>query len=138
MIGIQGKDIDYSKADPSTWCSSWMCRAPWEIRINCRLLKKPVQTIDQLSEKDRIAIVVYAGAAGLVPPSTPANDKIAIKESTGQPAGRRLHCRRTRNRTGLQTAADNLIRNGNNRVILCTDGDFQCGRFQRCRDGPPH
>ena len=79
--------------------------------------------------------MVYAGAAGLVLPSTPANDKIAIKALDNLQAGGS-----TAGGQGIElaykTAADNLIRNGNNRVILCTDGDFQRGRFQRCRDGP--
>ena len=72
-------------------------------------------------------MVVYAGAAGLVLPSTNGDKKTKIKEaidaleaggSTAGGAGIKL---------AYETAKNNLIRNGNNRVILCTDGDFNVG-----------
>jgi len=128
MIGIQGKDIDYSKADPSNLVFLLDVSGSMGDQNKLPLVKKSLyKLIDQLSEKDRIAIVVYAGAAGLVLPSTPANDKIAIKKALDnlQAGGS------TAGGQGIElaykTAADNLIRNGNNRVILCTDGDFNVG-----------
>jgi len=83
--------------------------------------------VDQLRPRDRVAIVVYAGAAGLVLPSTPGSDKETILGaiqsleaggSTAGGAGLRL---------AYQVAAENHIRGGNNRVILATDGDFNVG-----------
>ena len=83
--------------------------------------------VDQLRPQDRVAIVVYAGAAGLVLPSTPGNrqDRIlaALKqlEAGGSTAGGE----------GLQlayeTAREHYIDGGNNRIILATDGDFNVG-----------
>jgi len=82
---------------------------------------------DQLRENDYVSIVVYAGAAGLVLPPTSGMHKDKIKkalydlEAGGSTAGGE----------GIQlaykTAADNLIKEGNNRVILCSDGDFNVG-----------
>lgn len=83
--------------------------------------------VNNLREHDRVAIVVYAGAAGLVLPSTSGSDKQKIKdvleslEAGGSTAGG----------SGIQlaykVAKKNFIVNGNNRVILCTDGDFNVG-----------
>jgi Ca-activated chloride channel family protein len=84
--------------------------------------------VNQLREQDRVAIVVYAGSAGLVLPSTSGGDKQRILaaldglEAGGSTAGG----------AGIRLAYDvvrqNFVRGGNNRVILCTDGDFNVGQ----------
>ncbi len=83
--------------------------------------------VDQLRPQDRVALVVYAGAAGLVLPSTSGSDKATIVaaidrlEAGGSTAGG----------AGIdlayRTAKANFLANGNNRVILATDGDFNVG-----------
>jgi Ca-activated chloride channel family protein len=82
---------------------------------------------NNLREKDRVAIVVYASATGLVLPSTSGSNKQKIKEaldnlkaggSTAGGAGIRL---------AYKIAGQNFITGGNNRIILCTDGDFNVG-----------
>ncbi|WP_442484089.1 vWA domain-containing protein [Aeoliella sp. SH292] len=82
---------------------------------------------DQLGENDRVAIVVYASSEGLVLPSTPGTEKekilaaldsLAAGGSTAGGAGIQL---------AYQIAEDNFIEGGTNRVILCTDGDFNVG-----------
>lgn len=83
--------------------------------------------VDQLRPNDHVAIVVYAGAAGLVLPSTSGKEKTKIKEalenlqaggSTAGGEGIKL---------AYKIALDNFINEGNNRVILATDGDFNIG-----------
>ena len=83
--------------------------------------------VNQLRPQDRVAIVVYAGNAGLVLPSTPGSNKGAILSaiqaleaggSTAGGAGIKL---------AYQVAKENFLDNGNNRVILATDGDFNVG-----------
>ncbi len=83
--------------------------------------------LNQLGKQDRVAITVYAGSAGLVLDSTPAKKKGKIRKaltqlnaggSTNGGAGIAL---------AYQTARDNFIEGGVNRVILCTDGDFNVG-----------
>lgn len=83
--------------------------------------------IEQMNEKDRIAIVVYAGASGLALPSTTANNMETIKHamdrlraggSTNGGAGIAL---------AYEEAKKHFIKRGINRVILCTDGDFNVG-----------
>ena len=83
--------------------------------------------VNELREQDRVAIVVYAGAAGLVLESTPGSEKDAIMEAIGRlEAGGS-----TAGGAGLRLAYDvaqrNHIPGGNNRVILATDGDFNVG-----------
>ncbi|MDR3622954.1 MAG: VWA domain-containing protein [Paludisphaera borealis] len=83
--------------------------------------------VDQLGENDRVAIVVYAGASGLVLPSTTCDKKaeiIASLESLRAGGS-------TNGGAGLQlaydTAIQHFIKGGANRVILATDGDFNVG-----------
>jgi Ca-activated chloride channel homolog len=82
---------------------------------------------DTLNARDRIAIVVYAGASGLVLPATPGNLRERIHEAiAGLEAGGS-----TNGASGIQlaynVAANNYIKGGINRVILATDGDFNVG-----------
>jgi Ca-activated chloride channel family protein len=83
--------------------------------------------VDTLRDDDRIAIVVYAGASGLVLPSTPARQRQRIHDALEslQAGGS------TNGGQGLilayKTASENFIRGGVNRVILATDGDFNVG-----------
>lgn len=82
---------------------------------------------NQLRAKDKVAIVVYAGASGVVLPSTSGKDKIKITDALEQ-----LHAGgSTAGGAGIELAykiaAENFIQDGNNRVILATDGDFNVG-----------
>lgn len=83
--------------------------------------------VDQLRPQDRVAIVAYAGNAGLVLPSTSGDEKVQITDaidrleaggSTAGGAGIVL---------AYATARANFLANGNNRVIIATDGDFNVG-----------
>lgn len=83
--------------------------------------------INNLREKDRIAIVTYAGSAREALSSTSGDDKQKIREaldnltaggSTAGGAGIQM---------AYEIAGKNFIKNGNNRILLCTDGDFNVG-----------
>jgi len=82
---------------------------------------------DTLNPADRVAIVVYAGASGLVLPSTPGSRKADIQRAIAdlQPGGS------TNGAAGIQLAYDiaslSFLKEGINRVILATDGDFNVG-----------
>jgi Ca-activated chloride channel homolog len=92
------------------------------------LLKKSLRLlVNQLSIRDRVAIVVYAGASGIVLPSTPGNQRreinLALENlsaggSTNGGAGIEL---------AYSIAQQNYLKGGVNRVILATDGDFNVG-----------
>ena len=92
------------------------------------LVKKALtMLVSQLNENDRVAIVVYAGAAGCVLPSTCGSEKQTIL--------RALHHLNAGGSTnggqGIQLAysiaKEYFIPGGANRVVLCTDGDFNVG-----------
>src|SRR5262249_41434363 len=83
--------------------------------------------VEHLAATDTVSIVVYAGASGLVLPPTPASQKDVILRaldnlhaggSTAGGAGIEL---------AYKTATDHFLPNGNNRIILATDGDFNVG-----------
>jgi Ca-activated chloride channel family protein len=83
--------------------------------------------VRQLAERDRVALVVYAGAAGLVLDSTECRDREVIRHALS-----RLRAGgSTAGGQGLElaywTAVAHFIPGGVNRVILCTDGDFNVG-----------
>jgi len=92
------------------------------------LLKRAMKLmVKNLNEDDRVAIVTYAGSSGLVLESTPVKDRHQILsvldrlQSGGSTAGA------VGIQLAYQVARENLINNGQNRVILCTDGDFNVG-----------
>ncbi len=92
------------------------------------LLKRGLQLmLQQLGADDRVAIVVYASAAGLVLDSTPASEKDTIMAALSrlQSGGS------TNGGQGLSlayaVARDHFIEGGTNRILLCTDGDFNVG-----------
>ncbi len=127
-IGLQGKKIDMSDLPASNLVFLLDVSGSMESSNKLPLLKKSFNLlVDNLRENDRVAIVVYAGAAGLVLPSTSGNNRDKILEalnnltaggSTAGGAGIKL---------AYQIAQDNFIKGGNNRIILATDGDFNIG-----------
>lgn len=128
MIGLQGKNIPVENLPASNLVFLIDVSGSMMSENKLPLVKSSLKMLtDQLREKDNISIVVYAGNAGLVLPTTSGSDKIKIKTaidaleaggSTAGGAGIKL---------AYKTAKDNFMKNGNNRVILCTDGDFNVG-----------
>ena len=103
------------------------------------LVKRAVATlVEELNEQDSVAIVVYAGSEGVVLPATSgrdqksildAMDKLSAGGSTNGGAGIKL---------AYNLAREHFVEDGINRVILCTDGDFQRWRHRhrsRSSDG---
>jgi Ca-activated chloride channel family protein len=83
--------------------------------------------VQQLREQDRVAIVVYAGAAGLVLPSTSGADKTKIMEAIDQLEAGGSTAGGAGIKLAYAIAKENFRQGGNNRVILATDGDFNVG-----------
>ncbi len=81
----------------------------------------------QLNDEDRVSIVVYAGAAGLVLPATQGDNRHVILDAV-----ERLTAGGSTNggegvRLAYDVARRNFVKGGVNRVLLCTDGDFNVG-----------
>ena len=83
--------------------------------------------VDQLRPQDKVAIVVYAGAAGLVLTSTPGDQKTTIKDAIDRLSAGGSTAGGEGIKLAYKTAVQNFIKSGNNRVILATDGDFNVG-----------
>ncbi len=128
QIGLQGKNVSLDNVPPSNLVFLLDVSGSMNAPDKLPLLKNGLKMmVNQLSNKDRVAIVVYAGASGLALPSTSADDKQTIISALD-----RLEAGGSTNggqgiRLAYQVAQDNFIANGNNRVILATDGDFNVG-----------
>lgn len=127
-IGLKAREIDTDNL-PATnfvFLIDVSGSMDWDGKLD--LVKSSMKLlVNNLRPIDRVAIVVYAGAAGQVLPSTPGSEKSKILESlNGLTAGGS-----TAGGEGIvlayKIAKENLIEGGNNRIILCTDGDFNVG-----------
>jgi Ca-activated chloride channel family protein len=85
------------------------------------------QLTRELGENDRVAIVVYASSEGLALPSTPGTKQETILAALGQLKAGGSTAGGAGIQLAYQLAEDNFIKGGTNRVILCTDGDFNVG-----------
>ncbi len=83
--------------------------------------------LEQMRSKDRVAIVVYAGAAGEVLPSTPGHQKEKIRAALDQLSAGGSTAGGEGIKLAYKIAKQNYIPGGNNRVILASDGDFNVG-----------
>ncbi len=128
MVGLQAKKIDKSLLPPSNLVFLLDVSGSMQSPNKLPLVKSAMKMLlNELRPNDRVAIVVYAGAAGLVLKSTPGNEKQTIADaidkleaggSTAGGAGLKL---------AYKVAQENFINDGNNRIILATDGDFNVG-----------
>ncbi len=127
-IGLQGRQIATDALPPSNLVFLIDVSGSMDTPERLPLVKAGFKLlVDALRPQDRVSIVVYAGAAGVVLPATAGSKKTDIMaaienlQAGGSTAGG----------AGIEKAyalaADNFIEGGNNRVILATDGDFNVG-----------
>ena len=127
-IGIAARPIDQSRRPASNLVFLVDVSGSMQEPNKLPLVQWSLQRlVDQLGENDQVAIVVYAAASGLVLPSTSCIHKADIMSAIEQlRAGGS-----TNGGAGIQlaydVAAQHFIKNGTNRLILATDGDFNVG-----------
>lgn len=128
LIGLKGKELSDDDQKPSNLVFLIDVSGSMTDENKLPLLKKAFKLLaDNLDEEDTVAIVVYASQEGLALPATSAKNKrkiiaaIESLESGGCTAGA----------AGIQLAYSiaekNFLKDGNNRIILATDGDFNVG-----------
>jgi Ca-activated chloride channel family protein len=127
-IGLQGRKLETEELPSSNLVFLLDVSGSMSSPNKLPLLRQAFKLlVNELAPRDRVAIAVYAGAAGLVLPSTAASQKdriigaierLTAGGSTAGGAGIQL---------AYKMAEENLIPGGNNRVILATDGDFNVG-----------
>jgi Ca-activated chloride channel homolog len=127
-VGIQGRRMRTESLPPSNLVFLVDVSGSMSDPDKLPLVKASLRLlVEELDEDDRVAMVVYAGAAGLVLDATPGSDRETILDAI-----ERLNAGgSTAGAQGIRLAYDvarrNFIRGGNNRVILATDGDFNVG-----------
>lgn len=127
-IGLQGKNIPTLDLPASNLVFLIDVSGSMSDANKLPLLKQSLKIlVKEMRAKDKVSIVVYAGAAGLVLPPTSGDEKETINNaleklnaggSTAGGEGIML---------AYKIAVENFIKGGNNRVILATDGDFNVG-----------
>ena len=131
-IGIKGKEIARTERPRGNLVFLLDVSGSMEDPNKLPLLRRSLSMlVNELEPDDRIAIAVYAGASGLVLPSTPVSKKAKILSSL-----ERLKAGGSTNGgAGIElayaVAARHFIEGGVNRVILATDGDFNVGTTSR-------
>lgn len=127
-VGVKAKEIPSEKLPATNFVFLIDVSGSMYSADKLPLVKSSMKLlVNNLRPQDRVAIVTYAGAAGEALPSTSGTDKQKIIEaleglqaggSTAGGAGIEL---------AYKIAEKNFVKDGNNRVILCTDGDFNVG-----------
>jgi Ca-activated chloride channel family protein len=127
-IALKGREIQLDKRPASNLVFLLDVSGSMKNPNKLPLVKQGMRLLtEQLGENDRVAIAVYAGAAGLVLESTPgdANESILSAIDRLEAGGS------TNGGEGISLAYDvaqrHFLKEGANRVILCTDGDFNVG-----------
>ncbi|OWP85635.1 hypothetical protein BWK60_13055 [Flavobacterium covae] len=127
-IGLQGKKMDKNNLPPSNIVFLIDVSGSMEEENKLPLLKESMKIlVKELRPQDKVSMVVYAGAAGMILPPTSGNeknkimnalDKLTAGGSTAGGEGIEL---------AYKIAEENFIKEGNNRIVLATDGDFNVG-----------
>jgi Ca-activated chloride channel homolog len=128
LIGLQSRKIETADLPPNNLVFLIDTSGSMQSADKLPLVKDALRLlVDQMRPQDTVSIVAYAGSAGLVLKPTRGSDRGAILEALdafeagGSTAGAE----------GIVLAYDvakqNFLRDGNNRVILATDGDFNVG-----------
>jgi Ca-activated chloride channel family protein len=127
-IGIKGREMDRGKRPQSNLVFlvdvSGSMNEPNKLPLVVYGLQ---QLTRELGENDRVAIVVYASSEGLALPSTPGSDQATILAALGRLQAGGSTAGGAGIQLAYQLAEDHFIEGGTNRVILCTDGDFNVG-----------
>jgi Ca-activated chloride channel homolog len=127
-VGLKGREYEVGQAPPMNLVFLIDVSGSMDEPNKLPLLKSAFELlINQLRPQDRVAMVVYAGNAGMVLPSTSGAEKSKILaafnklQAGGSTAGGEGI------ELAYKIAQQNFIASGNNRVILATDGDFNVG-----------
>lgn len=127
-IGMKGKSVALENAPNNNLVFLIDVSGSMNSSDKLGLLKSGLHMlIDQLDKDDKVSIVVYAGAAGLILPSTYGNKKEQLKSAIDKLSAGGSTAGGQGIQLAYEVAKKNFIKNGNNRIILATDGDFNVG-----------
>ena len=127
-VGLQGRHVDTRELPASNLVFLVDVSGSMMSPNKLPLVKDALRMlVDQLRPQDRVSLVVYAGAAGLVLDATPGDRKNEILEAIGRLEAGGSTAGGAGIRLAYEVARRNFARGGNNRVVLATDGDFNVG-----------
>lgn len=127
-VGMKGKTIPEAELPDANYVFLIDVSGSMSAPEKLELLKTGFKSlVDEMRDTDRIAIVTYAGSAGLLLDTTFGDEKEKIKNAIDQLGAGGSTAGAEGILTAYQIAEDNFIINGNNRIILGTDGDFNVG-----------
>ena len=131
-IGLKGQEVEIAERQPANLVFLVDVSGSMRPENKLPLIKRSLhRLLEELGERDRVAIVTYASGINVPLPSVPANqqhriasaiDNLVAGGSTNGSAG--LH-------TAYDIARQHFVKFGTNRVILCSDGDFNTGITDR-------
>ena len=127
-IGLKGREIAQNERPPSNFVFLIDVSGSMETPERLPLIKQALrQLVKKMTENDRVAIVVYASEVGIKLQSTPCTQKEKILRAIDDLAAGGSTDGSDGIQTAYRVAQKNFIEGGVNRVLLCTDGDFNVG-----------
>ncbi|MDR6528854.1 MULTISPECIES: vWA domain-containing protein [Chryseobacterium] len=127
-IGLQGKNIPMDRLPASNLVFLIDVSGSMDEQNKLPLLKSSFKVLlNQLRPKDKVGIVVYAGSAGMVLPPTSAGEKDKIIQALDRLQAGGSTAGGEGIELAYKLAQENFVKDGNNRVIIATDGDFNVG-----------
>jgi len=128
LIGLQGRKMEMEHIPPQNLVFLMDVSGSMSSQNKLPLLKDAFSLlVEQLRPQDKVAIVVYAGAAGVVLPPTKGDQKSVILNALNQLNAGGSTAGGAGIKLAYNLAYQNFESGGNNRVILATDGDFNLG-----------
>ena len=127
-IGLQGKNIPMTNLPPSNLVFLIDVSGSMSDANKLPLLKESMKIlVKELRPKDRVSIVVYAGSAGVVLEPTSGDNKDKIMDAFDNLSAGGSTAGGEGIELAYKLAEENFIKEGNNRIVIATDGDFNVG-----------
>ena len=129
QIAVRGKAVNLDSLPPSNLVFLIDVSGSMALPNKLPLLQAAFRIlVNNLRSNDHVAIVAYAGAPGIILPSTPGDQKAKILNAIDYLSAGGATAGEAAIKLAYKIAEENFIKDGNNRVIMATDGDFNVGQ----------
>ncbi|UPK69239.1 vWA domain-containing protein [Chitinophaga filiformis] len=129
QIAVRGKAVNLDSLPPSNLVFLIDVSGSMSLPNKLPLLQAAFRIlVNNLRSNDHVAIVAYAGTPGIILPSTPGDQKAKILNAIDNLSAGGATAGEAAIKLAYKIAEENFIKDGNNRVIMATDGDFNVGQ----------